>query len=198
MVPDLVQHTLLSARNFSDTDYISIYNGNEVSIYDERTAKIRISEAEVLKGWWCPVKKLWRIPLKDSIANPNTDTLLLNSWDVQKSRNPLYSVPTSKTTVHHVQTLMTKHTPEAIKSMYEIPSIEPTIRYLHTAAGFPTKATWLKSIRRENYLTWPLINIKNVTKISPDFGETQKRHMRGQRHGLHSTRTFEPSKTCKH
>ena len=80
MVPDLVQHTILSARTFSDADYISIYDVNEVNIYDGRTSKIRISEAAVLKGWRFPVTKLWRIPLKANITNSNTYTLLLKSW----------------------------------------------------------------------------------------------------------------------
>ena len=51
ILPDLVHHTLLSDRKFSD--YISIYDGNEANIYDGKTAKIQISEAEVLKGWQC-------------------------------------------------------------------------------------------------------------------------------------------------
>ena len=33
MVPELVHHTLLSASNFSDADYISIYDGDDVNIY---------------------------------------------------------------------------------------------------------------------------------------------------------------------
>ena len=49
MVPDLVQHTLLSDRKFADADYILIYDGNGVNIYYGRTARIRISEAGVLK-----------------------------------------------------------------------------------------------------------------------------------------------------
>ena len=48
---DLVHHKLLSASKFADSDYISIYYGYEVNIYDGHTAKIKISEAEVLKGW---------------------------------------------------------------------------------------------------------------------------------------------------
>ena len=35
---------------------------------------------------------------------------------------------------------------EDINNVYELPSIEPAIRYLHGAAGFPTKATWIKPI----------------------------------------------------
>ena len=67
---------------------------------------------------------------------------------------------------------------ETIQNVYKLPSIESAVRYLHAAAGFPTKATWLKSIRNGNYLTWPLITITNVHKYFPESEETQKGHMR--------------------
>ena len=57
---------------------------------------------------------------------------------------------------------------EAINNVYKIPSIEPEIRYIQSASGFPTKVTWLKSIRKGNYLTWPLSNVKNVQKFFPE------------------------------
>ena len=77
---------------------------------------------------------------------------------------------------------------ESIKNVYELPSIEPAIRYLHGAARFPTKATWRKSIQKGNYLTFPLINVNNVNKFFPDLEETQKVHMRNQRQGVCSTK----------
>ena len=72
---------------------------------------------------------------------------------------------------------------EARNNVYELPSTEPTIRYLHGAAGFPTKATLLKAIRKVNYQSWPLVNSKNVNKFFPESQETQKGHMRGKRQG---------------
>ena len=42
---------------------------------------------------------------------------------------------------------------EAINHVYKLPSIKPAICYLHTAAGFSTKATWLKAIQKRNYLS---------------------------------------------
>ena len=40
MVPELVQHALLSGRKFVDPEYISIYDGNEVNIYDVKNVNI--------------------------------------------------------------------------------------------------------------------------------------------------------------
>ena len=58
MVPNLVHHKLLISRNVSDADYISIYDGDEVNMYDGKISKIEISEAGVLKCWWVPVARL--------------------------------------------------------------------------------------------------------------------------------------------
>ena len=51
MVPMLAEHTLLSTSKFVDADYVSVYDKDEVNIYDSRTTKINVSEDAVLKGW---------------------------------------------------------------------------------------------------------------------------------------------------
>ena len=56
----------------------------------------------------------------------------------------------------HIDAMQDRPPPcEAINHTYELPSVEPAIRYLHAAAGFPTKATWLKAIRNGKFLSWP-------------------------------------------
>ena len=82
---------------------------------------------------------------------------------------------------------------EAINNVYKLPSIKPEIKYLHSAAGFPAKATWLKAIQNRSYLLWPLVNIKNVNKFFPDSEETQKGHMPTQRQGVRSTKNRHPA-----
>ena len=59
----------------------------EVNIYDGRTVKITVSEEAVLKGWWCPRTRMWRIPLKHTVRNEQTDTLILNSPSGLESLN---------------------------------------------------------------------------------------------------------------
>ena len=85
------------------------------------------------------------------------------------------------------------HCQEYLHNVYELPIVEPTIWYLHGAAGFPTKASWLKAICKGNYISWPLNNVKNVAKYFPESEETQKGNMRGQHQGLRSTRVAEPT-----
>ena len=59
MVPALVDQSLLSGGKFAKAGYISICDGEEVNIYDGRTAQIEVSEASVLRGWRFPRTKLW-------------------------------------------------------------------------------------------------------------------------------------------
>ena len=74
---------------------------------------------------------------------------------------------------------------------YSIPSTEGKIRFLHAAAGFPTKDTWLKAIKAGNYVTWPGINIKTVNRHFPESDETTKGHMKKQRQNVRSTKIKE-------
>ena len=78
MVPSLADQSLLSGNKFAQAGYVTIGDNQEVNIYDGRTAKIIVSEEAVLKGWFFPKARMWRIPLQPHISNNNTDTLLLN------------------------------------------------------------------------------------------------------------------------
>ena len=104
----------------------------------------------------------------------------LNSQNGHQLLNPLYCVPTTNKVCNHLSSLLDVNclSPrEAIDNVYKIPNIESTIRYLYGTVGFPTNSTWLKAICKGNFPTWPLVNVKNVSKFSPESEETQKGHM---------------------
>ena len=73
-------------------------------------------------------------------------------------------------------------------NLFDMPSIEQGIRFVHACCGFPTKATWLKAIRKDNFVGWPLVTVENVNKYLPESEETQKGHMNHQRQGVRSTK----------
>ena len=93
----------------------------------------------------------------------------------------MYEVPQKSAMLEHLAVFIQDRPPlrEAINNVYKIARIKKSIRYLHGAAVFPTKNTWLEAIRKGNYLSWPLINVKNVNKFLPESEETQKGHTRG-------------------
>ena len=54
MVPALAGQSLLSGAKFAEAGYISVCDGDEVKLYDSRTARIIVSEEALLKGWFFP------------------------------------------------------------------------------------------------------------------------------------------------
>ena len=185
IVPNLVQ-TLISGGKFADAGYKQLYDADGVKFYNN-TAKITISEEAVIRGYR-DKSGLWRIPLQTFVINEKTDTLLLDAPSKLQSLNCMYQVPDTIRIRNHIQASNQKHR-ETINNVYELPSIKEAIRYLHGAAGYPVKATWLKAIRCGNYDTWPLITVNRVNKYFPESEETQQGHMRGQRQGIRSTKT---------
>jgi len=79
---------------------------------------------------------------------------------------------------------------EHINNAYELPSIEQAVRYLHAAAGHPTKHMWLKAIAHctRKLQLMAAHNVRNVRKHFPESEETQLGHIRGARQGVRSTR----------
>ena len=174
----------------TDANYIAIYDNDEVNFYDGNTVKIKVSEEAVLRGYKCPRTKLWIVPLSPNIIDETTDTLILDSPAGMNSLNTWYEVPSTNTITDTLNFIIHQapKTTEAINNVYDLPSIEPTIQYLHEAAGFPTKHTWTKAIKAGNYLTRPFLTVKNVNKYFPESEETQQGHMWGQQQGVRSTK----------
>ena len=47
-------------------------------------------------------------------------------------------------------------------SVYNLPSVEALVCYMHAAEGFPVKSTWPKSIKNGNYESWPGLTYNNA------------------------------------
>ena len=80
---------------------------------------------------------------------------------------------------------------ENINNVYSLPSIPNAIKYLHAAAGFPPKSTWLAAIKAGNFITWPGLTVKTVGKKFPESDEMTKGHMKLQRMNVRSTKTVD-------
>jgi hypothetical protein len=86
------------------------------------------------------------------------------------------------------ETPITHTSNEVAANVYSLPLMPQTIRYLHAAAGFPTKDSWIKAVKNGNYATWPGITVEAVNKHFPESVETQKGHMKKQRQNVRSTK----------
>jgi hypothetical protein len=161
-IPSL-KTTLVSNSKLADANYITVYDREEVNVYDAEMTKVVPTKQAVMTGWRDRITGLWRVPLQHNVANINTDTAQLN----QNDTNAI--------------------TDEVAANVYDLPSTERVIRYLHAAAGFPTKSTWLQAIKAGFCATWPMLTTKNVTKHFPESEETQKGHMKQIRSGIRKT-----------
>ena len=79
-------------------------------------------------------------------------------------------------------------------SSYDLPSVEVLIRYLHAAAGFPVRETWLKSTKAGNFALWPGLAYHNAAKACLTTYETLKRHMVQVHQGVRSNKP-KPTRT---
>ena len=142
MVPALYGKSLLSGAKFPEAGYISVCDGDGVNLYESRTACIVVSEEAVLKGCFCPHTKMWQILLQAKVTDLKRHSLVLDGPNGTDSLNPLYEAPHCACMLKHIEALK-KYRPspsEAINNVYELPSIEPEISYLHGAVGFPTSS----------------------------------------------------------
>ena len=76
-IPALKQ-TLVSTSKMANAGYITVFDEEEVNVYEAKTTEIKPSQQAVLTGWRDRITGLWRVPLKATISNPNTDTKLLS------------------------------------------------------------------------------------------------------------------------
>ena len=77
-------------------------------------------------------------------------------------------------------------------SAYDLPSVEALVCYLHAAAGFPVKDTWLEAIKAGFYDSWPGLTFQNASRYCPRPDETIKGHMVQSRQGVRSTKPKAP------
>jgi hypothetical protein len=57
-------------------------------------------------------------------------------------------------------------------SVYDLPSTEQAIKWVHAVCGYPVKSTWLKAIKAGNYIGRPMLTERNVNKYYPETSET--------------------------
>ncbi len=82
-------------------------------------------------------------------------------------------------------------------SVYDLPSMEQAIKWMHAVCGYPVQSTWLKAIKVGNYISWPMLSERNVNKYYPETSETSKGHMNQMHKNVRSTKAKQtPLETC--
>jgi hypothetical protein len=80
---------------------------------------------------------------------------------------------------------------ETAMSVYELPSTNEVVQFLHAALGHPTRATLLTSTQHGNLVTFPGMTPENISQHFPKLDETQKGHMKQTKQGVRSTKVVD-------
>ena len=139
IMPDITTNLLLSTNKFAEANYITIFDKEEVNIYDANDMVITVTIGAILHGFKCP-DKMWQHPLVDMVRNNNTDTVIVN-------RPPIEFLPERPPPT------------DAIHNVYELKTQPELVGYYHAAAGFPTKPTWIRAIKNQQYASWPGLTV---------------------------------------
>lgn len=82
-------------------------------------------------------------------------------------------------------------------SVYDLPSVEQGIKWMHAVCSYPVKSTWSNAIKAGNFQGWPLLTVANVKRYYPESDETPKGHMAQARQNVRSTKPKrQPFKQC--
>ena len=71
---------------------------------------------------------------------------------------------------------------------HDLPSIGSLVWYLHAAAGFPVKSTWLAVIHAGSFASYPGLTLANASKYCPSSVESFKVHLTQSLKGVRSTK----------
>jgi hypothetical protein len=144
IIPTIATNLLLSTAKFATAGYITVFDGKEVDIYDASNTEVIVTREAILRGLFDKTANLWCIPLFSLVWNTNTNTVLVKKPPMEFLLDHL--VPPTKT-VHKV---------------YELKTQPKLIWYLHVAAGFPMKPTWIAAIKNQQFASWPGLTAKAV------------------------------------
>ena len=173
-------NNLLSLGKLCDADCTAYIDKTKLEVRNKQGLKILHGEREPQGA------RLWRV----NIAPPSpTPTLAPRSPAPTLARPaPEAHQPVPTPTPNPVrQTKPQCVTTRAQVRTLDLPSTPALIAYLHAAAGYPVKSTWLDAIKRGAYATWPGLTYTLAARHCPDSDETLNGHMAQPRQNIRST-----------
>lgn len=129
----------------ADANYISIFDDEEVNIYDANDTKIVTTRGAVLRGYRDRNEGIYRIPLVKNVQNLNTDTAIVKEPPNRfLQRNP----PSFET----------------VNSIYEFRTQAEIVRFVHAGMGYPTQPTLTTAVERGYLASWPGITVAAIRR----------------------------------
>lgn len=138
----------MSVSKTWDDGTFSIFTMDGITVHKEQDVLITCKGKVILIGVWDDQGR-YSIPLIQQKGQ----------WQ------PWKPWPQINTTLHNAN------------NIYDLPSAEQAIRWMHALCGYPIKSTWIKAVKAGNFIGWPLLNEKNVQKYYHENNETNMGHM---------------------
>jgi hypothetical protein len=102
--------------------------------------------------------------------------------------NPATSLPTpEEQAAHH----------KILNVISNLPSACKTFLWYYAFAGFPTKATFINTVRNGNYFAWPKLTVTLINRYFPDLDKMIKGHLKDQRQGIQLTKQITLKKSSR-
>ena len=135
----------MSVGKTSDDGTISIFTKDGVTVHNEQDVLITCKDEPILIGIR-DSKRRYYIPLMQQRGH----------WQP--------CTPSKKA----------RQTLRQANSVYDLPSIEHAIKWMHAVCGYPVKTMWVKAVKAGNFVGWPLLTVKNINKYYPKTDEMPK------------------------
>ena len=74
-MPDICKNSLISTAKFAEAGYITIFDDEEVNVYNAQNTKVIVTWQAIIKGWFDKKANLWQMPLVPIVLNNNTNTV---------------------------------------------------------------------------------------------------------------------------
>jgi hypothetical protein len=78
--------------------------------------------------------------------------------------------------------------PKTFNVIFDLPSSRETFLWYHASVEISPKETFIDAVRNRNYTTWPKLMVMLINRHYPNSDKTVKRHLKGQRQGIRSTK----------
>ncbi|KAL7508361.1 hypothetical protein ACHAXN_006033 [Cyclotella atomus] len=151
-------HSLMSVGKMTDDGTISFFTKDGVTVHKEEDVLITCKGQPILFGMRDEHGR-YRIPLVQQCGR----------WQPR---------PPKKQVNQKLQ---------QANSVYDLPSTEQAIKWIHAMCGYPVRFTWIKAVKAGNFIRWPLLTEKNIAKYYTETDETPKGHMNQTRKNYSET-----------
>ena len=126
---DEFKTSLMSVGKTANDGNISVFTKYDIKVYKEQDILITCKGSPILIGIR-DGRGRYRIPLVQQHGQ----------WQPRK--------PTKRARIFLQQA----------NNVYDLPSTEEAVKWMHATCGYPLKSTWLKAIKAGSFIGWPVVS----------------------------------------